>query len=242
LFAHRIDCFILAHDCAALVAKLGGVITVEAVDIGPGPIIDLPGYARLYKAIDLAKVDAWITDMTDFGPTLILGLYAMCVVSAVEMWDLKIGRITDVHVHAAADVFNRQEGQSTESSKQLVRELLKRQLKGARGRDDDHREEFLQTLVHERPDIIPMEEIEPAFRPLISVCTELSTAAGSVDNVWVTSEGECKLIRNPQSRREVVPQPSTMRARLATRHKSSAYGRYCCKSRKLHRSAFLVKL
>lgn len=82
---------------------------------------------------------------------------------------------------------------------------------GEPGRDDDHREEFLQKLVHDRPDIIPMEEIDPAFRPLISVCTELSTAAGSVDNVWVTPEGglilgECKLIRNPQSRREVVAQ------------------------------------
>jgi hypothetical protein len=82
---------------------------------------------------------------------------------------------------------------------------------GEPGRDDDHREEFLQALVHDRPDIIPMEQIEPAFRPLISVCTELSTAAGSVDNVWVTPEGglilgECKLIRNPQSRREVVAQ------------------------------------
>jgi hypothetical protein len=82
---------------------------------------------------------------------------------------------------------------------------------GGPGRDDDHREEFLQALVHDRPDIIPMEQIEPAFRPLISVCTELSTAAGSVDNVWVTPEGglilgECKLIRNPQSRREVVAQ------------------------------------
>jgi hypothetical protein len=82
---------------------------------------------------------------------------------------------------------------------------------GQVGREDDHREEFLQTLVHDRPDIIPMEDIEPAFRPLISVCTELPTVAGSVDNVWITPEGglilgECKLIRNPQSRREVVAQ------------------------------------
>lgn len=82
---------------------------------------------------------------------------------------------------------------------------------GQTGREDSHREEFLQTLVHDRPDIIPMEDIEPAFRPLISVCTELPTAAGSVDNVWITPEGglilgECKLIRNPQSRREVVAQ------------------------------------
>jgi hypothetical protein len=82
---------------------------------------------------------------------------------------------------------------------------------GQAGREDDHREEFLQRLVHDRPDIIPMEDIEPAFCPLISVCTELPTAAGSVDNVWITPEGglilgECKLIRNPQSRREVVAQ------------------------------------
>ncbi|BAC46137.1 blr0872 [Bradyrhizobium diazoefficiens USDA 110] len=56
-----------------------------------------------------------------------------------------------------------------------------------------------------------MAEIEPAYRPLVSVCTELNTSAGSVDNVWITPEGglilgECKLIRNPQSRREVVAQ------------------------------------
>lgn len=82
---------------------------------------------------------------------------------------------------------------------------------GEPGRDDGHREEFLQRLVHERPDVIPMEEIEPAFRPLISVCTELRTEAGSIDNLWVTPQGglilgECKLIRNPQSRREVIAQ------------------------------------
>lgn len=82
---------------------------------------------------------------------------------------------------------------------------------GQAGREDDYREEFLQMLVHDRPDIIPMEDIEPAFRPLISVCTEMPTASGSVDNVWITPEGglilgECKLVRNPQSRREVVAQ------------------------------------
>ena len=82
---------------------------------------------------------------------------------------------------------------------------------GQRGHEGDHREEFLQTLVHDHPDVIPMAEIEPAYRPLISVCKELNTSAGSVDNVWITPEGglilgECKLIRNPQSRREVVAQ------------------------------------
>jgi hypothetical protein len=82
---------------------------------------------------------------------------------------------------------------------------------GQRGHEGDQREEFLQTLVHDHPDVIPMAEIEPAYRPLISVCKELNTSAGSVDNVWITPEGglilgECKLIRNPQSRREVVAQ------------------------------------
>lgn len=82
---------------------------------------------------------------------------------------------------------------------------------GQRGHEGDQREEFLQTLVYDHPDVIPMAEIEPAYRPLISVCTELNTSAGSVDNVWITPEGglifgECKLIRNPQSRREVVAQ------------------------------------
>jgi hypothetical protein len=82
---------------------------------------------------------------------------------------------------------------------------------GQSGSADDRREEFLQRLVHDRPEIVPMEDIEPAFRPLVSVCTELPTAAGSIDNVWITPEGglilgECKLIRNPQSRREVVAQ------------------------------------
>jgi hypothetical protein len=114
------------EDCAALVVRLNGVITADAADIGPGPVVDPPGYARLYDAIDLAKVDAFVTDMTDFGPTLILGLYAMCVVNAVEMWDLKTGRITDIHIKASADVFRDRLEKSTENSDQLIRGILNR--------------------------------------------------------------------------------------------------------------------
>ena len=70
---------------------------------------------------------------------------------------------------------------------------------------------FFRPSSYDSPDIIPMADIEPAFRPLISVCTELPTGAATVDKVWITPEGglilgECKLIRNPQSRREVVAQ------------------------------------
>ena len=82
---------------------------------------------------------------------------------------------------------------------------------GEIGRDDDRREQFLQDLVHDHPEIIPMDEIEPAFTPLISICKELPTKAGYLDNLWLTPHGgivlgECKLVRNPQARREVVAQ------------------------------------
>jgi hypothetical protein len=86
---------------------------------------------------------------------------------------------------------------------------LKRLTLGKGG--DDRGEKFLQDLVHAHPQVLPMAEIEPAFEPLISVCIELETGAGRLDNLWLTPNGgivlgECKLIRNPQSRREVVAQ------------------------------------
>jgi hypothetical protein len=75
----------------------------------------------------------------------------------------------------------------------------------------ERREKFLQELVHSHPNIIPMQEIEPAFTPLISICRELETPAGYLDNLWLTPDGgivlgECKLVRNSQSRREVITQ------------------------------------
>ena len=79
------------------------------------------------------------------------------------------------------------------------------------GEDGRRREAFIQALVHDHPLLIPMADIEPAFTPLISVCMELPTHAGYVDNLWVTPWGglvlgEAKLVRNPQARREVVAQ------------------------------------
>lgn len=77
--------------------------------------------------------------------------------------------------------------------------------------DGQRREAFIQNLVHDHPSLIPMAEIEPAFSPLISVCKELPTPAGYLDNLWITPWGglvlgEAKLVRNPQARREVVAQ------------------------------------
>ncbi len=88
---------------------------------------------------------------------------------------------------------------------------LKRIKLGQHGASGDRREEFLQDLVHQHPSLLPMQEIEPAFTPLVSICTELTVLAGSLDNLWMTPLGgivlgECKLVRSPQARREVVVQ------------------------------------
>jgi len=78
--------------------------------------------------------------------------------------------------------------------------------------DGEKREAFIQDLVDRRPDILPMSEIEPAFHPLVSACREMKTSDGLyVDNVWLTPQGgivlgECKLVRNPEARRQVVVQ------------------------------------
>ncbi|MDG1417576.1 MAG: hypothetical protein P8P99_07240 [Maricaulis sp.] len=78
-------------------------------------------------------------------------------------------------------------------------------------KDDPLDEKFVQDLLHDHPDLLPMVEIEPDYRPVISVCRELGTDAGFIDNLFVTPSGgiilaECKLMKNPQMRREVIAQ------------------------------------
>ncbi|HMJ45229.1 MAG TPA: hypothetical protein VK522_23435 [Pseudolabrys sp.] len=72
-------------------------------------------------------------------------------------------------------------------------------------------EAWIQNLVFDHPATIPMRQIEPGFGTLVSVCRELPTAHGFIDNLIMTSAGdivivEAKLWRNPQARREVVAQ------------------------------------
>jgi hypothetical protein len=69
----------------------------------------------------------------------------------------------------------------------------------------------LQDLVHKHPEALPIEEIDPSFSGPVSICRELNTPAGPIDNFLVTPSGlpilvECKIWRNPQARREVVGQ------------------------------------
>jgi hypothetical protein len=89
--------------CRAFVAAQGGAIVDEAFDVGAGAIVDMPGYARLYDALVGATVDGFVTDMTVFGPTMILGLFSACAVGGVEMWDLARGRVTAEQIRALGE-------------------------------------------------------------------------------------------------------------------------------------------
>jgi hypothetical protein len=88
---------------------------------------------------------------------------------------------------------------------------LQRVSLGSADHNGEEREAFIQSLVHDHPDVIPMADIAPPFMPLVSVCKELPTNAGPIDNLWLTPDGgivlgECKLFRNPEARRQVIVQ------------------------------------
>jgi len=89
-------------------------------------------------------------------------------------------------------------------------------------RADDHAigEDWLQQLIFDHPDLLPVAEVDPIFGPLVSLCRELETPAGPVDNLCINNLGmltlaECKLWRNPQARREVVGQILDYAAQLS---------------------------
>ncbi len=74
-----------------------------------------------------------------------------------------------------------------------------------------YKERWLQELISRYPNLLPIEQIEPALTPAISICMELPLSSGFVDNFYVTPDGdliigETKLYRNPEARREVVGQ------------------------------------
>lgn len=72
-------------------------------------------------------------------------------------------------------------------------------------------ESWLQKLIHDRPEILPVNQIEPGFGRPISIAREVRCGHGKVDNLYLTPTGEiilveAKLWSNPQARREVVAQ------------------------------------
>jgi len=72
-------------------------------------------------------------------------------------------------------------------------------------------EGFLQDLLFNNPEVLPIDEIDPGFGPLIPIGREIGTAAGPMDNLYISPQGlltlvEAKLWRNPEARRQVVGQ------------------------------------
>lgn len=73
------------------------------------------------------------------------------------------------------------------------------------------KEDWIQQLVHEQSHILPIDDIEGNFSPLIPIGREIRTPVGFIDNLFISPSGyitiiETKLWRNPEARREVVGQ------------------------------------
>jgi len=74
-----------------------------------------------------------------------------------------------------------------------------------------HSEDWLQQLIHDHPQILPMGDIEPGFGELVAAAREVPCGHGLIDNLYITPVGdivlvETKLWRNSEIRREVVAQ------------------------------------
>lgn len=72
-------------------------------------------------------------------------------------------------------------------------------------------EAWLRDMLQAHPELVPLHELDPAYGPLVPLCTELPTPAGRIDNVFINPQGrltlvECKLWNNVEARRKVVAQ------------------------------------
>lgn len=77
-------------------------------------------------------------------------------------------------------------------------------------------EQFLQEALNKSPDLLPIDEIDPAFGPLATLGREID----NIDNLYISPTGkitlvETKLWRNPEATREVVAQVIDYAARLS---------------------------
>lgn len=75
----------------------------------------------------------------------------------------------------------------------------------------EYDEGWLQDLLFEHPEALPINEIDRTFAPAIPICKELNTPAGPMDALLATPKGrliilETKLWRNPEARRTVIGQ------------------------------------
>jgi hypothetical protein len=76
---------------------------------------------------------------------------------------------------------------------------------GANAASGHYDEAWLQTLLHNHPEIFPIERIEPGFGDLIPLCRELplllgGDRSGALDNLLATRDGGLVLVSGGFSR------------------------------------------
>ena len=76
---------------------------------------------------------------------------------------------------------------------------------------DEKTEGWLQQLIFEHPDLLPVHEFDEIFAPLIPIGREVATKSGSIDNLYISPVGrltivETKLWKNPEKHRTVLAQ------------------------------------
>jgi hypothetical protein len=84
-----------------------------------------------------------------------------------------------------------------------------------------HNEAWLQALIFNHPEMLPIGSIEPAFADAVAIACEIPCSHGYIDNLYLTPRGdivvvEVKLWKNPQARREMVAQVLDYVAALMT--------------------------
>jgi hypothetical protein len=72
-------------------------------------------------------------------------------------------------------------------------------------------ESFLQELLADHPELLPVHDIRDDAGSLLCIGREVAVSSGAIDNIYLSTEGypvivETKLWRNPQARREVLSQ------------------------------------
>ena len=75
----------------------------------------------------------------------------------------------------------------------------------------EYNEDWLQNIIFDNVNLLPVDQVDPIFGNLIPVCREIQTPVGPLDNLFINELGmltlvECKLWRNPEARRKVVGQ------------------------------------
>lgn len=75
----------------------------------------------------------------------------------------------------------------------------------------NYTESWLQELLQNHPNLLPVEEFEEAFSHITPIGREIPTNVGPIDNLFISEQGclvlvETKLWRNPEAKREVLAQ------------------------------------